>query len=838
MKLCSLWIFPLLGIASSAMAGLGMQLDPRQAWSVVPASEVSVRRGVLELPRAFASFRMNESVQRSVLASAPMERTDEAERAPVIMLPRPDGTLEAFVVVESPVMNAELGAKYPSIRTYSAQGIENPQAVARLSMNDLGFFATVLSPEGDYAVAPMEVAAGTMYSSAFTPDIGTNWECETSGEPVEVQPNIFAATTGDKLRTYRIGVGMEARMCINLCGGTVAGGLSGVTTAVNAINVVWEKEVAIRFILAPNNDLAIFTDVATQPYDTSANTELMSGNPGVLESTIGLSNIDIGHVMAWAGGGVATLGVVCTNNKARGMSGNMFSLSSLANPQTMMHEIGHQFNAPHSWNGAGGSCTSDQWSGSAAYEPGSGSTIMSYAGSCSPDNVQNNRDNYYSQGSLQQITDFSQSRTCSVVVNTGNRSPSVSHSIANLSPIPTGTPFELIATATDPDGDALTCIWEQRQTGSRRSLAAGDVGSGPLFRSFVPTVAGTKRVFPKLSTILTGNVNGSVGEIMPATGRSLIFRFTARDNRAGGGGQSSTDVQIRSHITSGPFKIMEPNNGTGRSGAVVVRWNVVGTDAAPFNHPNVNILLSTDGGNTFPTVLKANTPNDGVEAVVLPQTATSCRIRVQPVNAIYFDISDANFSITAAPNAARLISGGSFRMADTFGNGNANGIAEPGESQLQLYLDVLSSGLLTATNVRATLTTSTPTASVSLGSLNYPDMPQGLLAANLFPAVVAIAPEHPCGTPVSLTLSILANEGSWNLTYSVPTGAASVCAAPRSYCAGDFNLDGFVDDADFVIFVLAYDVLDDSDGDLNGDTLTDDVDFVRFAAAYDMFVCP
>lgn len=64
-------------------------------------------------------------------------------------------------------------------------------------------------------------------------------------------------------------------------------------------------------------------------------------------------------------------------------------------------------------------------------------------------------------------------------------------------------------------------------------------------------------------------------------------------------------------------------------------------------------------------------------------------------------------------------------------------------------------------------------------------------------------------------------------------------------CPGDLNLDGAVDDADFVLFVGMYDLLDCADvgipvgcpGDLNGDLVVDDGDFVVFVGAYEVLVC-
>lgn len=834
--------------------------DPRSVWSHVGQVEApeSVRRGVLgaigvgalETPRAYAAFTMDDRRLESMLRSAPMEFTEAAERAPVVMLPRPDGTLEAFTLVESPILHPLVAAKYPTIRTYAAQGVDNPAVVARVSMNELGFFATVLSPEGDYAVAPLEPVTAwrnpeAVYASAYSSEINGPWECGFEHEDGPRLPDMSAfVSTGPTLRTYQLACAMEGTMCVNLAGGTVAGGLSAVTTAVNAVNVLWEKEFAIRFILFADSDKIIFTNPATDPYNNSSNSSMLEVNGAAIDENSD-APYDVGHVLAWAGGGVARRGSACSGDKAAGVSGNMFSASSFANPQTFMHELGHQFNAPHSWNSPNGACTSGQWGGTGAFEPGSGSTIMSYAGSCSPDNLQGGRDNYYSLGGQQSITDFAAALPCTVAIPTTNSAPVVSSPILNNDVVPIGTPFELTGSAIDPDGDAITYIWEQRDTGPQRALSAGDGGSGPLFRSFPASATGNVRMFPRRPTVLSGNLAGSIGEILPSTTRTIRFRLIARDNRAGGGGVNFVDRQIRSISTVGPFKITAPNVSGAHSGAVVVRWDVKGTDVTTFNHKRVNIWLSTNGGNSFTTLLKGATPNDGVEPVVLPQTATTqARIMVRPLTSqgnevLYFDISDANLTLSAAPSAARVATGGVPIIGDSVGNGNANAAPEPGESNVQIWFDLLSTGLLTATDVTATLQSLTTGVTVTQPNISFADMPQGALERNAIPALISIAPSVACGSNASLRLNVSTAQGPFTINYTVKLGPTNnICASPAAYCPGDLNDDGLVDDTDFVIFAVAYDALNAGGGDLNFDTLTDDLDFVLFAEAYDMLVCP
>ena len=180
--------------------------DPRGAWKQADPAELRAVRS------SAAHFRLDMEVQRSILLSAPMERTKAADLAPIITLPRPDGSLEGFTIVESPVMQPELAVRFPEIRTYSAQSIENPAATARMTINELGFFATVLSPDGDYCVAPLDLFPDALYASDYSKNNAASWECGTRGEPVAVPPDPFAATTADKLRTYVIGVGMDTRM--------------------------------------------------------------------------------------------------------------------------------------------------------------------------------------------------------------------------------------------------------------------------------------------------------------------------------------------------------------------------------------------------------------------------------------------------------------------------------------------------------------------------------------------------------------------------------------------------------------------------------------------------
>ena len=235
--------------------------------------------------------------------------------------------------------------------------------------------------------------------------------------------------------------------------------------------------------------------------------------------------------------------------------------------------------------------------------------------------------------------------------------------------IPKQTPFQLTATGSDPDGDAITYCWEERDLGAAQSASGGiiaDNGTSPFIRPWTPTTS-PSRIVPRLSNLLANTF--AFGEQLPNTNRTVHFRCTARDNRAGNGGVNFDDMNITVTTAAGPFQVTSPNTAVSWSGVQTVTWDVASTTAAPVSCANVRILLSTDGGNTWPTELLASTPNDGSEAVALPNiTTTTARIRVEAVGNIFFDISNVNFSvtpggtapsITAQPTDQTLCSGGS-----------------------------------------------------------------------------------------------------------------------------------------------------------------------------------
>jgi Metallo-peptidase family M12 len=421
----------------------------------------------------------------------------------------------------------------------------------------------------------------------------------------------------------------------------------------------------------------IFADPTTDPYTPTGSAS--SGQSGTAfrgfdtDGKLPFSSYDLGftlHVNGTSGGlsasGVATLDVVCDNY----FKAQMWTQYSASNTNAainglvggiLIHEIAHQFGASHTFNGQGGNCTSqlgDQ------FEPGSGTTIMSYKGQCSSaQNLTGSSDNFFHIRSLESILlGISLQPSCGTTATLTNALPVVNAGADYT--VPSNTPFLLKGSATDANGDALSYTWSENdegvyndagalgQTNGVGGYSAARSRTAPLFRA-KQSATSTNRSFPALSFILNNanNPADNEGEDLSIANRIMKFSFTVRDNKATGGGTVSDDILITVDSLKGPFLVTSPNTnvswaaGSGQT----ITWSVNNTNILS---PNIDIMISSDGGNNFTTLL-SNTPNDGSQLVTIPtgtsQNATA-RIKIVSKNsstAEFFDISDSNFTVTA-----------------------------------------------------------------------------------------------------------------------------------------------------------------------------------------------
>jgi hypothetical protein len=601
---------------------------------------------------------------RAVSAQTPLEKIHLAKQSNMIwQLPLPDGSWANFRVIETELLAPDFAQLLPHIKTYTAQGIDDPTATAKIDWTPQGFHAMILSPQGDVFIDPYQTDNQEDYIVYYKKDFDKTLKfgnqilakCFTkSNQPDKiVKPKSGKSGTtlrpsGTQLRAYRIAVSATGEYT-QFHGGTVATAQAAIITTINRVAGVYEREVAITFQLI-NNTGIVFTNAASDPFTNDDGRILLDENQRIIDNNIGSNNYDIGHVFSTGGGGIARLGSVCTNGiKAQGVTGLPQPVGDPYDIDYVAHEIGHQFGGNHTFNSVTGACE-DNREESAAYEPGSGTTIMAYAGICGTNDIQSNSDAYFHTHSFDEIVNYSvvdRGRNCPVTTNTGNRPPVVTMPTGNFT-IPINTPFVLTASATDPDNDALSYCWEQYDLGPQGSFNSPN-GNAPIFRSFSPTT-NPSRTFPRLSNLINNTI--SRGELLPSYSRVLTFRATVRDNQPVGGVDYGT-ITFNVSSQAGPFVVTSPNtNVNWQAGSPqTVTWSVANTNVAPVNCQLVNIRLSIDGGNTYPILIVANTPNDGSESVTVPANVTNqARIRVEGVNNIFFDISNVNFRISPTAN--------------------------------------------------------------------------------------------------------------------------------------------------------------------------------------------
>lgn len=601
---------------------------------------------------------VNLELIKDRLSEAPMWHTPDARlNAITVKLPLPNGQDRTFKVVEAPVMDDGLSARFPGMRSFAGYSIEDGTAYARFGYTHKGFHAMILSGMHSTVFIDVYSSGQTRYHQVYyksdysgIPDNDFNCRTEEEASAILVPDIAPAALLGDcSLRDYRLAIGCTGEYA-QFHGGTIPDVLAAYNVAMTRVNGVYERDFTIHMDLMDETDQVIFLDADTDPYSNNSSVTLLGENQATLDEIIGFDNYDIGHVFSTGGGGVASLASVCTNRKARGVTGLPSPVNDPFYIDYVSHEIGHQFGANHTQNN---SCNR---AGATAMEPGSASTIMGYAGICSP-NVQNNSDDYFHAISIQEVTntiEFGASSTCPEIFDLDNTGPQITSGPGTLF-LPVSTPFFLTADAMDAEGDAMTYCWEQMDNEVATMPPVSASTGGPAFRSLLPVPSPT-RYFPNLSSVVSNTPDA--WEVLPSVSRTMDFRCSVRDNFPGGGCVNSTDVELIFSDDAGPFVVQQPNTDlvwqVGDLETVV--WDVAGTDGAPVNCNEVDIYLSKDGGFTYPILLAQNVPNDGVHEITVPLELTSAaRVQVVASDNIFYDISDENFAIQFPPSPTVLM---------------------------------------------------------------------------------------------------------------------------------------------------------------------------------------
>ncbi len=664
------------------------------------------------VPQRFKLFALDFQKIRESWENAPKGESFNASTSNfIVRIPTPNGTMENFRLVRTQLLSPSTQASsgMQDVRTFTAQGIEDPTATLTASFTIFGFHGMVQSVKGLYYIDPYSTPDTRYYMVYFRSDyiskeraMQTKAGCQVKDEtpdkhddhekpeidiknlpePKNKNGEVSARPSGTQQRKYIIAYASTLNYTNfhgNRVGATtdpnrIIAAKNAITVTTNRIKGIYEKEVAVSFELLLN-DLAISTNSNTNNFSNSTPGTLINQSQTIIDQVYGNSAYQIGHTVSTGGGGLAGLGVVCNDgSKARGITGSPQPINDAYDVDFVAHEVGHQFNCPHTFNGQTDNCQGTTRVASSAYEPGSGTTIMAYAGICGADDVQlqsqvfggvNNgaSDPFFHTRSFDNILTLTVdgvANACAANTNTGNGVPVITMPAGGWV-IPISTPFALTASATDPNGHPMTYSWEQFDLGPASTLAAANPAS-PLFRSLPPTVSPT-RTFPRLTDLI--NNTTMLAETLPTTSRALNFRCTVRDNQPIGGVEYGL-VTFSATSSAGPFVVTVPNtNLTWAGGSTqTVTWNVAGTTGNGVNCANVKISLSTDGGLTYPTVILASTPNDGTQSITVPNSATTtARIKVEAVDNIFFDISDNNFTITASAPDYTLTSTGTTQNA-------------------------------------------------------------------------------------------------------------------------------------------------------------------------------
>jgi chitodextrinase len=606
------------------------------------------------LPSRYELFSLNLTELKSQLLNAPLDSSNTTSTL-ILPFPNPNGEVNYYRIFEAPVMEEGLALKFPGIKSYSGKSLRNPAETIRFSVTLFGLH--VMSFSGD---------EGTYFIDTYTKNLNnyivyrksdvtptTFLQCHVSDDPSEMAQKIQSENayraSDSFFRTYRLAMACTieyAAFHVNaagLSGGTLAqkkaAVLSAMVVTMTRVNGVFEKDMSLRMNLVANNDLVIFIDSDT--FDNANSGTLINQSQTVIDANIGSANYDIGHTVSTGGGGLAQLFSPCTANKARGITGQGSPVGDPFDIDYVAHEIGHQWGANHTQNNA---CNRNA---ATAVEPGSASTIMGYAGICAP-NVQSNSDAYFHTVSITEMIAFVSGTggSCAVAVANGNSAPVVNAGLDYT--IPRGTAFILKGTGSDANGDTLTYCWEQTNNQTSTQPPTQTATTGPNFRSLTPTTS-PNRYMPPLASVVAGNL-APTWEVVPNVARTMNFALTARDNRTPNGGQTARDNMILTVASVGPFLVTSPNTAVSYAGNTTqtFTWDVAGTTANGINCANVDIYLSTNGGVTFPILLQLGTPNDGTQAINIPNLpGTSNRIMIIGSNHIFYDVSNVNFTITA-----------------------------------------------------------------------------------------------------------------------------------------------------------------------------------------------
>lgn len=650
---------------------ISFSISAQSAWT--KANINSFRQATEEnqiiMPSAYESYTLELEELLESLEDVPVK--GDQVRAGRIALPMPDGSFETYEIFEASVMAPGLSAKFPMIKSYKGISISNPLMNIRFSTSTYGFHAAITDNKNHevYYIDPFSKGNLTEYIVYNVKDQPGDLTVPTCGVESEISRMNPASQIDSRnaeaiipLRKYRFAIACTGEW--GAIRGTPENAMSDFNIAVNRINQIFENELAITLEIVEDNELLLFFNGATDPYNiafqsgngnTSSDESAAIGiNTQVINDRIGFDSYDVGHVFHTNNcnvGGIAFLGAMCNAGiKGGGLTCHGGGNISNTAARTTSHEIGHMMTAQHTFN----HCDQQNESPGNAYEPGSGTTIMSYAGGCGPQNSGNGADNYHS-ASLIQIYNHTRNGGgadgCAEIIESTNEEPIITLDYTNGFTIPEDCHFFLEGSATDANDDILTYSWEQFNIGPLSNLGT-PVGDAPHFRVYPPTTSST-RFFPNPSRILSGQ--SDITEVAFLGDRSVNFVFVVRDNNADAGTSVWEFVEFKVKDVPGKFEVTSQDMGqtSYKAGQEIdVTWEVATTDLAPINAKFVDIYFYDSQLNdfNFSSMVKvaSGVKNNGSAKVTLPNADTNRgRLIVKASDNIFFSINKRNFQVTS-----------------------------------------------------------------------------------------------------------------------------------------------------------------------------------------------
>ncbi|MDP5231737.1 MAG: M12 family metallo-peptidase, partial [Cellulophaga sp.] len=615
--------------------------------SNIKNSEVSTTIKKLSVQNAKV-FRLEEAQFKAQLSN----KAATSKKEKLVFFPDESGKMTEFSVQENTIFSPELAAKYPEIKSYKGVSLEDPNKSIRFSVSQNGIQSMLVDKNSDQTTFMQKTANGSayiLYARNGLDAVDKAFVCET--QETFLKSSSTSRTrivTSQVLKKFRVAISATGEYT-QYHGGTVPDALAAINATLTRINMVFETDLGITLELVANTDLVIYTSAITDPYNGNLNSQAQNN----FNNVIGAANYDIGHLFNRANnaGDAGFIGSVCIDaQKGSAFSSALVPEGDFYDVDFVAHEMGHQLGANHTW--------SFESEGSLVQvEPGSGTTIMGYAGITGVNNVAPNGQDYFHYISIKQISDNLATTTCAVEIPLLNTPPVIAP-LTNYV-IPKSTAFVLSGNATDSDlGDVLTYAWEQIDDGIVTNLTFGPNNpSGANFRSQQPTT-NPERYFPMLSRVLQGNLTqsnptiNSAWETVSDVEREMNFALTVRDNSTGGGQVAAATLKVDVVNNSGTFSVLSQNAAvTYDAGSVQsVIWDVANTNQTPINTAEVDIFLSTDGGLTFPILVAQNVKNDGEHEILIPNTVTSqARLMIKASDNIYFAVNTTNFTIATSP---------------------------------------------------------------------------------------------------------------------------------------------------------------------------------------------